>query len=158
MTRQEKSTRLYWIGFLTIISCVLTTFIVAKLTMSSKEFANTPESEIASKPVATLSPSENSNLPYDRITAPPIESIQEQKIRLEKFTIHVGTYASKREAEQKILELNRANISAFYTPVRLNTRVLFHVRTGVFSSVKDAQTMQSRLASRNITTSVTKLQ
>lgn len=75
------------------------------------------------------------------------------------YTLEVKLATSKEEAEQLIDLLKEQGVDAYYTPLTRSGKVVYRVRRGIFTKVKDAtQAMVALKAEHNLNTRIVKLQ
>jgi cell division septation protein DedD len=76
-----------------------------------------------------------------------------------KYTVHVQTVNTKKEAELLLVKMSQAGFIGFYTPMRSGGKVNYHVRLGIFADQSEAnQTLVKMAKKTSIQGSVTKLQ
>jgi len=97
---------------------------------------------------------------YSTIGTSNPHSIQAQFSQsLQKYTVHIRSFYQLREAEDLLKKLHNAGFFAYYTPVRQDGHVQYHVRLGIYSDAHEAEksvgTLQKKLALKG---SVTHLQ
>lgn len=62
-----------------------------------------------------------------------------------KFTLAIRTLHSKSKANKLLRSLNKKGIQAYYSPINKEGHVVYHVRTGVYNSQKQASKAQKDL-------------
>ena len=55
------------------------------------------------------------------------------------YTIELGSTSDAKDADQRVKDLSRSGINAFYTPLHREGRPVFRIRVGLFENEKLAQ-------------------
>jgi septal ring-binding cell division protein DamX len=65
-----------------------------------------------------------------------------------KYTVLIKTVTSQSEAEKIMAQLAQKGVSAYYTPVQGEGRVLYHIRLGIYNDQRDAEATLATLENK----------
>lgn len=127
-----KKSLIALLGVTAAVTCG--TFLVAKINVRLKPVKGPPAN-------AASTPS-NVNRPffYSSIGSsdPNIDTTHASQ-PVSKYTVNIKTFSTKSDAEALLKQLHDFGFFAYYTPVRQEGQVLYHVRLGIYSEEKDAE-------------------
>ncbi|MFK7871637.1 MAG: SPOR domain-containing protein [Oligoflexales bacterium] len=63
------------------------------------------------------------------------------------YTLQLGVSYSRSEAEKVIYQLKQSGVDAFYTPMILEDRMVYKIRSGWFMTQSEAQDFSHKLPS-----------
>jgi cell division protein FtsN len=66
-----------------------------------------------------------------------------------KFTVQVGSYPNKAEAEKTTASLKTKGFNAFYVDAKVKSQTWYRVNVGIFATEKEASTYKSDLLARS---------
>lgn len=99
-----------------------------------KTISETPTKVPAVKPVVKTVP--KPTVPEERV---PASITPKKEIAPIHYTVQIGSYPTKIEAEKMTKELQSKGFKTTFVPVNLNGQTWFRVNVGLFGSVKEAQ-------------------
>ena len=98
-------------------------------------------------------------LNYDAVgNFPPLETLASQPSLETEYTLELGTCDDTICIQKTLTSLRKKGVEAFYTPFRVDERVVFRIRRGIFSSRLSAERAKLALSSdKNIPCKVAEL-
>ena len=142
---------------LTIISKIILAFTIFSsfLFIVNKFF----KEKIPSKEQVTLNSSQNESFFYHTIGKYNAPSLKNNSPKLKsRYTLEFDIKDSQERALKKIDELASKGITAYYTPLNNNGKVIYRIRKGFFLDKAEAQTIAEKLEfSQQVKTKIIKL-